>query len=90
MRSITLMAEFFGTYLLALIILSSGGNPVLSGSALGLILLLTGKISGGHVNPAISLAFYLGGKLGSKEFATYVVMQLIGAAAAYYTFKMFA
>jgi aquaporin Z len=84
------MSEFFGTYLLALIIMSSGGNPLLSGGALGLIILLTGKISGGHVNPAVSLGFYLAGKLGMKEFATYVIFQLLGAAAAYYTVKMFA
>jgi len=90
MRSITLMSEFFGTYLLVLIIMSSGGNPLLSGGALGLIILLTGKISGGHVNPAVSLAFYMAGKLGTNELMTYALFQLLGATAAYYTMKIFA
>jgi glycerol uptake facilitator-like aquaporin len=84
------MAEFFGTYLLTLIFLSSDGNPLFSGATLGLILLLVGKISGGHVNPAISLANYMAGKLSRREFLTYIVFQFLGASAAFCTTKVLA
>ena len=35
--------------------------------------------AGGHINPAISLAFMLAKKISVQRFLTYVVMQLLGA-----------
>jgi len=39
-----------------------------------------GKISGAHINPAVSLGFHLMGKLDRDLTAGYIVAQLIGAA----------
>lgn len=36
-------------------------------------------ISGCHVNPAVSFAMLLAGRINGKDFAGYVVAQLIGA-----------
>ena len=41
-----------------------------------------GHVSGCHVNPAVSLAMLISGKLGFKDFIGYVVGQLVGAFAA--------
>jgi len=41
-----------------------------------------GHVSGGHYNPAVSLAVLLRGKLPATEFLTYVVSQVAGAVAA--------
>jgi aquaporin Z len=41
-----------------------------------------GHISGGHYNPAVSLAVLLRGKLDAREFVPYVVSQVLGALAA--------
>ena len=39
-----------------------------------------GKVSGAHINPAVTLVFWLAGKLGAGTAAVYVVAQLLGAA----------
>lgn len=40
-----------------------------------------GKISGAHINPAMSVAFYLQGKMSPGACAGYIVSQMLGAAA---------
>ena len=40
-----------------------------------------GNISGCHINPAVSLAMYMTGKLKVKELISYVVSQVFGALA---------
>ena len=39
-----------------------------------------GKISGAHINPAVSLAFWLRGKINKFTFLGYVISQMVGAA----------
>lgn len=38
-----------------------------------------GNVSGCHVNPAVSLAMFMSGKLSKKDFSGYVVAQVLGA-----------
>ncbi|MDR3085362.1 MAG: MIP family channel protein [Christensenellaceae bacterium] len=40
-----------------------------------------GGVSGCHVNPAVSLALWMDGRLSAKDFLCYVVSQLVGATA---------
>jgi aquaporin Z len=40
-----------------------------------------GRISGAHLNPAVSLAFWLSGKMHHHDIAAYVVAQCVGATA---------
>ena len=40
-----------------------------------------GKLSGGHINPSVSLAFWLQGKMHGHDFIGYVVAQFLGAIA---------
>ena len=40
-----------------------------------------GKLSGGHINPSVSLAFWLQGKMHHCDFIGYVVAQFLGAIA---------
>jgi aquaporin Z len=39
-----------------------------------------GKISGSHINPAVSIAFWLRGKMKTNAMIGYIVGQMIGAA----------
>jgi len=39
-----------------------------------------GKISGSHINPAVSIAFWLRGKMETKTMVGYIAGQMIGAA----------
>ena len=38
-----------------------------------------GKLSGGHVNPAVSLAFWLQGKMHHHDIGGYIIAQFLGA-----------
>ena len=84
-----LIGEFLGTFLFILSILLTG-NSILIGLSLTLIIYILSTISGGHVNPAVSLAFFLKGDLTPLMFFSYVVVQLLGATASLYTFNAFA
>jgi glycerol uptake facilitator-like aquaporin len=89
-NSTALIAEFLGTFLLVLTLFASGGNALMVGGALAGIILLVGKISGGHVNPAISAAMYMKGSLSLNEFLAYAFVQLAGGVASLYTYRVFA
>ena len=81
------IAEFIGTMTLVLfgtgIAVLSGGNLVATSLAFGLAIVASayviGNISGCHVNPAVSLAMLVSGKLNRKDFCFYVVAQVLGA-----------
>jgi aquaporin Z len=40
-----------------------------------------GRLSGGHINPSVSLAFWLHGKMRFPDFVGYVVAQMLGGMA---------
>ena len=41
-----------------------------------------GHISGAHLNPAVSIGLWIGGRFESKDLAGYIVAQILGAIAA--------
>ena len=84
------LAEMFGTMFLVLL---ACGSAVLAGPSIGglgigicfgLVLICLcyaiGNVSGCHVNPAVSFAMFITGKLSGKDFLGYVASQLVGAA----------
>jgi len=90
-----LFSELLGTFLLVLVGAGGGVVTALSHGAIsrsaavaapGLmvmaIILFMGAVSGAHLNPAVTLAFTLRGDFPWKRVPGYVVMQLVGAAAA--------
>jgi glycerol uptake facilitator-like aquaporin len=81
------LTELLGTFLLILAVLASGGNAFIVGFTLMLIILLAGKVSGGHVNPAVSLAMLLGGSMTLMDFIAYISTHMAGSAAAYFTYR---
>lgn len=40
-----------------------------------------GRVSGAHLNPAVSIGLWMGGKFSSKEILPYIVVQVIGGIA---------
>jgi glycerol uptake facilitator-like aquaporin len=75
------LAEFLGTLFLVYIVIATG-NPLAIGAALALAVLLTANISGGHVNPATTIALAAAGKLDVKEILPYVISQVFGGLVA--------
>jgi aquaporin Z len=81
------IAEYVGAFFFILAIFASGGNPLIIGASLALVIFLIASISGGHVNPAVSLAMYMNGGLKPADLFSYVFAQLLGGASAYYAYK---
>jgi aquaporin Z len=82
--------EIFGTFFLtlAVVFMSLPPNPLAIGLVLMALLYIGGHVSGGHYNPAVSLGFFLQGKLGMEDMGIYFASQTIGAmlAMAVYAF----
>ena len=88
------IAELLGTFTLVFIgsvsILAAvaANQPLVLVAALGFGLALLaglyafGEISGGHFNPAVSLAMLLSGRLDAGSFLRYVIAQFAGAILA--------
>jgi aquaporin Z len=89
MNFLNLLAEFLGTFLLLISILATG-NALVIGLTLSLIIFCIGALSGGHVNPAVSLAMFVNGALSASDLAGYVVSQCLGGVAAVYVFRALA
>jgi len=81
------VAEYLGAFFFILSIFASGGNPLVIGGALALVIYLIAGVSGGHVNPAVSVAMLMNGDLKSMELLGYIVAQVAGGASAYYAYR---
>lgn len=88
-----MLAEMAGTFIL--VFMGVGAvlfNPVLQwgllavafGFALGVMIaaLIFGGISGAHLNPAVTVGLWLGGRFPGRDVAPYVVAQVVGATLA--------
>ncbi|MGI8426252.1 MAG: MIP/aquaporin family protein, partial [Actinomycetota bacterium] len=63
------------------------GIALATGLALTVALAAIGRISGGHANPAVSLAFFVTGRISAKDMAGYIGAQLLGGIAAAFLIK---
>lgn len=80
------VVEFFGTMLFVYIILATG-NALAIGATLALLILLMGSVSGGHVNPAVSIAMAAAGKLPTTDLVPYCIAQILGGLVALEIYK---
>ncbi|MEU1598827.1 aquaporin [Streptomyces sp. NPDC005708] len=84
---VTLFRGLFGAdSVLARVLPSQEGRLVadamVSGTTVGLLIVSPfGRRSGGHMNPAVSLAFWLMGALPGRDAAAYAASQLAGSVA---------
>jgi aquaporin Z len=79
--------EFIGTFFLVLTVCLTvmGGSsmaPLAIGASLMIMVYMGGHISGGHYNPAVSLAALMSRRLDASEFWPYVGSQLLGSIVA--------
>lgn len=82
------LVEFLGTILFVYVILATG-NPLAIGATLSLIILIIGGISGGHVNPAVSVVMASAGKLPVVDLVPYCIAQVLGGLVALEIYKRF-
>jgi|TARA_X000000368_G_C22998826_1_gene698003 aquaporin Z len=76
------LVEFVATAFFVYVILATG-NPVAIGLALILAIMVAAPISGGHVNPAVSVVMAMANKLPRDDLLPYVIAQVAGGLAAY-------
>jgi aquaporin Z len=83
------LVEFIGTFFLVFtvgmcVIKPDVGNfaPLAIGSVLMAMVYAGGHISGGHCNPAVTLAVWLRGKFASADVPGYMVSQFLTAVVA--------
>lgn len=57
------------------------GNTLPTGAMLVVLITMLAPISGAHINPAVSLTFFLRRELSGREFLAYAAAQLAGAVA---------
>ncbi|MBC7894463.1 MAG: aquaporin family protein [Cytophagaceae bacterium] len=82
-----LLTEFIGTFFLVLTIgltVTQGSQfaPLAIGASLMIMVYMGGHVSGGHYNPAVSLALLMQGAMPRANFGPYVLSQVLGALAA--------
>ena len=84
------LVEFIGTFFLVLTVgmtvidpvVAVGFAPLAIGAALMTMIYAGGHVSGGHYNPAVTLAVWLRGRCASCDVPFYFLAQILGAAAA--------
>lgn len=85
------ITEFIGTFFLVLTVgmVVTGGKgdfaPIAIGSVLMVMIFAGGHISGGHYNPAVTLAVLVRGKISFGDAIPYWIAQFVASAAAAYT-----
>ena len=82
------LAEFLGSAVFIYIVLATG-NPLAIGAVLALVLMITMPISGGHINPAISIVMASIDKLPISELIPYALSQVFGGLVALEIYKRF-
>ena len=81
------ITEFIGTFFLVFtitlcVIAQQPMAPLAIGGTLAVMVFMGGHISGGHYNPAVSLAAFLRGALPGSEVLPYMISQILGAIIA--------
>ena len=82
------LVEFLGTMFLMFVIFATGHWAAI-GAALAIAVLLGGAISGGAYNPAVAISLYAAGKIPKSDVMPYVIVEILGALAAFYVYKTF-
>jgi aquaporin Z len=82
------LVEFLGTAFFVYVIFATG-NPLAIGAALALVILIASPISGGFMNPAVSIAMASAGKLSTQDLIPYILAETFGALVGLELFKRF-
>jgi len=83
-----IVAEFFGTFTLSLVVLISLGlqfpipTPFLAALVLTMFVYTIGSVSGCHINPAVTIGLWSLRKINLGEMVGYLFAQVVGAALA--------
>ncbi len=84
-----IVAEFIGTFTLASVVLSMVARTafpffaaVSAGAVLGLMTLLVGRVSGAHLNPAVTIGLWWIRQIKAAKAVVYIAAQMLGGLVA--------
>lgn len=77
-----LVAELLGAVILTLAALNVANNPFIVSITLLILVLMLGKLSGGHFNPAVTVSLFAARQITLVRTIAYVFVQLLGAMLA--------
>ncbi len=77
-----MLAEFIGTFVLALVVLNFSGNAVLAALVFMVLVLVFAPISGPNLNPALTVGLWAAKRLNGSRAVSYLVAQVLGAMLA--------
>lgn len=80
------LVEFLGSIFFVYVILATG-NPLAMGAALALAIVLTKNVSGGYINPAVTITMAAAGKMQTSEILPYCIAQIFGGLVALEIYK---
>lgn len=88
-------AEFLGTFILVFAgtaaivvndlhggVITHLGIALVFGLVVSAMIYTLGDISGAHINPAVTFAFWIAGRFPGKDVTPYIISQVLGAIAA--------
>lgn len=83
----TFALVFFGTGAIVINDVNAGqvthlGISIIFGLTVLAMIYTFGDISGAHINPAVTIGFWIAGRFPGKEIAPYILSQIIGAVSA--------
>ena len=80
------LAEYIGTlFFLFVIIFTGQALPI--GLALMIVILILGKFSGGHFNPAVTVMMWANNKLPINDALLYIGAQVVGGLTALFIYN---
>lgn len=77
-----LVAELVGTFVLTFAVLNTQGNAIVAAITVLILVLMLSRLSGGHVNPAVTLSLLATRQIGAVKAIGYLVAQFLGAMLA--------
>jgi glycerol uptake facilitator-like aquaporin len=80
------LVEFIGSILFVYVILATG-NPLAIGATLALLVLMLGNISGGYLNPAVTITMAAAGRISTNDLVPYCLAQILGGLVALELYK---
>lgn len=78
-----LIAELAGSFILAFAALNTQANPIIAAVTVMVLVLMFSKLSGGHINPVVTISLLATRQIGWKKAVAYLIAQFVGAMLAF-------
>lgn len=77
-----LIAELVGTFILTFAVLNTMGNAIVAALAVLVMVLVMSRVSGGHINPVVTVSLFATKQISLVKAVGYVIAQFLGAMLA--------